>query len=290
MKEKIKYYLNPENRDTSFFFNHVHTISSNQVTLHEQDSWELSYVITGKGVRVAGDNTEPFSAGEIIFIPPNMQHCWYFDESEYDELGKIENISIAFHNDLLEGIGIIFTELSYIVAKIRENKYAISFSGDTLTLLQGLMKSMVMENSAERIATLIRIFQEIAYSENISTVVGRPIEEDKEKRRMQNLYLYVMKNYRQNITLSDVANFTDMEKSSFCAFFKRKMGKSFFLYLTEYRIESSCQMLLQTTKSIAEICFESGFRDVPYYNRTFKKMKGICPSKYRVRFQQKPSK
>ena len=62
---------------------------------------------------------------------------------------------------------------------------------------------------------------------------------------------------------------------------QKKTGKSFFTFLAEYRIDLACDMLQKTDKSVAEICFESGFGDVPYFNRTFKKMKGMTPKEYR---------
>lgn len=100
-------------------------------------------------------------------------------------------------------------------------------------------------------------------------------------KRKQSIYLYVMNNYQHNITLDEASRFAGMEKSAFCVFFKKMTGKSFFTFLTDYRIEASCQMLLKTSKSVAEVCIASGFRDVPYYNRVFKKAKEMTPSEYR---------
>lgn len=58
-------------------------------------------------------------------------------------------------------------------------------------------------------------------------------------------------------------------------------GKTFFTYLNDYRIETSCQMMTKNKMTIAEVCYASGFKDVPYYNRTFKKLKGMTPTKYK---------
>jgi AraC-like DNA-binding protein len=40
-------------------------------------------------------------------------------------------------------------------------------------------------------------------------------------------------------------------------------------------------MLKETSMSIADICFAVGFEDVPHFNRTFKKIKGISPKEFR---------
>lgn len=50
-----------------------------QIPEHTQDTWELAYVIAGRGMRTIGDTTEPFCEGEVILIPPGMNHVWTFD-------------------------------------------------------------------------------------------------------------------------------------------------------------------------------------------------------------------
>jgi transcriptional regulator GlxA family with amidase domain len=128
--------------------------------------------------------------------------------------------------------------------------------------------------------SLIKLFALISSPEKTVTV-GHPVVEDRNTKRLQQIYLYVMNNYQRDITLDEVARFACMAKSSFCIFFKKMTNQSFFAFLTEYRVTSSCQMLLKTSMSVAEICFASGFRDIPYYNRVFKKLKGITPTEYR---------
>lgn len=263
-----------------FFFDHVHIFWNNQINLHRQDSWEISYVITGRGVRVIGDTVEPFSQGEVVLIPPNIPHCWSFDETVFDNEGKIENITITFSDRLLTNLNRVFPALFEMIAGIQANGNAISFLGNILSELQDVMRKMMNETDAQRTASLIRVLCLVAERDGTS-IVGKPVTEDRNTKRKQSIFLYVMNNYQHNIMLDDVARFAGMEKSAFCVFFKKMTGKPFFTFLIDYRIEASCQMLLKTTQSIAEICMASGFKDVPYYNRVFRKMKNMTPSEYR---------
>ncbi len=112
-------------------------------------------------------------------------------------------------------------------------------------------------------------------------VVGRPVSENKKEKKLQEIYLFILNNFQRNITLEEISRSVGMQKSSFCVFFKKMTGKSFFTYLTEFKIESSCQMLLKTKLSVAEICIASGFSDIPYYNRVFKKIKNVPPTQFR---------
>jgi len=234
-------------------------------------------------MRVIGDIMEPFPQGEVVLIPPNIPHYWSFDEKVSDSEGKIENITIVFTSKFLEGVIAVFPEFIDIINKIQSNENAISFAGETLLKLQSIMTSMIPITPAERIPSIFRLLYLIAFPET-TNIVGRPVVEDRNTKRMQSIYLYVMNNYQRAITLDEIARFAGMEKSAFCVFFKRMTKKSFFSFLMEYRVESSCQMLLKTTKSIAEVCISSGFRDVPYYNRVFKRIKQTTPTEYRKAF------
>lgn len=86
----------------SFSYDHVHIEWHEQITFHQSNEWELSYIITGSGTRIIGDVMETFSKGEIILLPPNLSHGWYFDEHVHDSEGKIENITIIFPDPLLD--------------------------------------------------------------------------------------------------------------------------------------------------------------------------------------------
>lgn len=280
MLKKIKYTHIPGFEEQSFHFDHVKIYWNEQITFHQQKTWELSYVITGSGTRIIGDTIEPFSRNEVILIPPDIPHCWSFDELDADRSGKIENITITFPSQFLEKCGTFFPELNNSIEKIQQYSGAISFKGDTLIQLQKLMVSMTGETEIGKLSLLMKILPLMASPEN-TNAVGKVVVEDKKTRRMQKILLYIMNNYQNTITLDEMARLVELDKSSFCIFFKKMTGKTFFTYLTEYRIESSCQMIAKTNMTIAEICFSSGFKDIPYYNRVFKRIKNVTPTEYR---------
>jgi len=285
MQENIKYTHNPREIERSFLFDHVHIFWNEQISLHQQKTWEISYVIHGKGRRVIGEIIESFDSGEIILIPPDIPHYWSFDESACDEQGKIENITLIFRTELLKNIKTTFPEIEQLISSILNYKNAISFGGDTLLKLRKILLRMKDESEMERILSLIKILPLISNPE-IANTVGCPVIEDKKTQKLQKIYLYVMDHFQQHVTLEEAASHINMERTAFCIFFKKMTGKPFFEFLLEYRINVSCNMLQNTNKPIAEICLASGFRDIPYFNRVFKKLKNTTPGKFKEQMKQ----
>lgn len=283
MIEDLKYCHIEESTQKSFLFDHVRIAWNEQITYHQAEEWELSYIITGSGTRVLGNVVETFSSGEVILLPPNMPHGWYFNEYDHDEDGKIENITIIFSSATLQKLAHTFPETAAAVAAMSQYRQALTFNGNSLLLLQQKLKQMLLQNNLEQLASLLQLLSIITSSAE-KRGIGYFNKRSKTVTKLQDVSRYIVHNYQRKITLDEVAKYLGMNRSSFCTFFKREKGKSFFTALNEYRIDCSCLMLRQTNMPIADICYAVGFDDVPYFNRTFKKLKGKSPKDYRQKF------
>ncbi|MBP5325136.1 MAG: AraC family transcriptional regulator [Pseudobutyrivibrio sp.] len=92
---------------------------------------------------------------------------------------------------------------------------------------------------------------------------------------------YIHEHYKEDISLQDVAEVIGYSEVYFCKLFKQNFGKSFIVYLNEYRIEKAKKLLENPLINIKDICFESGYRDANYFTRVFKRQTGMTPSEYR---------
>lgn len=98
---------------------------------------------------------------------------------------------------------------------------------------------------------------------------------------MEELRLHLIKNYNTTILLEDLTKKIPLDKSYMCRLFKEYTGKSIFSYLLEYRLQKAAWLLQSTSDKIVYIALQSGFADLAYFNRQFKKQKGLSPSAYR---------
>ena len=264
----------------SFTFNEVRIDPQHQIGMHQQHSWELSYIIVGSGTRTIGDTTEPFHCGELALVPPEIPHCWIFNNYDTDEKGNIINITLTFENHFLENCTTAFPEMSETIFKIRSITNAILFQKEKADCIISTLRNMTDESEAERIASVIRILTLIATGEELR-IIGRHQNQDKNGVILNKIMTYIICNARRTITIDDISTHIGMNRSSFCIFFKRATGESFVNYLNEVRIEMACEILKRQHSNISEIGYRCGFNDIPYFNRVFKRLKGISPKEYR---------
>ena len=90
----------------------------------------------------------------------------------------------------------------------------------------------------------------------------------------------IQQRYTENLTLVDMAASIHMNPNYFCRFFKDITHQTPVQYLNFYRVESACEKLAVSEKSVTEVALECGFNDVSYFVKVFKRYKNITPTEY----------
>lgn len=72
-----------------------------------------------------------------------------------------------------------------------------------------------------------------------------------------------------------------MNKQSFCRYFKQRMSLTFSQFVNELRIKYACELLVGNHSGIAQVAYESGFENLSYFNRQFKRIKGVTPREFK---------
>jgi AraC-like DNA-binding protein len=72
-----------------------------------------------------------------------------------------------------------------------------------------------------------------------------------------------------------------MTPSALCRLFKRSMHRTFTEYVNELRTNEACRLLATGGVRITSVAFEAGFENLSYFNRVFRRTRGMSPSAYR---------
>ena len=135
-----------------------------------------------------------------------------------------------------------------------------------------------------RLSAMFRLLP-VIFTSSDHIFAGKPMRIEKDVRRMQQICAYVMKHYVRSIALDDIAAEVGMNRSAFCSYFKRCKGMTFSQFVTQYRLNTACELLKHSQKSVSEICYLVGFNDLPHFVRVFTSTIGMSPSKYRKQYK-----
>ncbi|MBI9102456.1 MAG: response regulator [Spirochaetales bacterium] len=121
----------------------------------------------------------------------------------------------------------------------------------------------------------------------------KPEEGDKQDFYVGKAIEYIGENYRNDISLRDAAEKIGITESYLSRLFRIKTNYSFLEYLRFLRLKKALELLRDKGKRINEIGRETGFRDMSYFSRIFRKYIGVSPRVYQNGLKQKsahPSK
>ena len=102
-----------------------------------------------------------------------------------------------------------------------------------------------------------------------------------EGRRLDDIFRFTLENFGRRITLEEVAEVANMNKASFCRYFKQHTRKTYIDFLNDYRIGQACKLLRKKDNTVSQVCYESGFSNLSNFNRKFKEVTGKTPREYK---------
>ena len=251
-----------------------------QLPLHRQDSWELTYIVFGRGKRILGDSETEFAAGSLAFIPPHIPHCWKFDDNYTDNDGCIAYYTLTFKTEFIDRCVSAFPELTERLERVKSVSSVLSFDENTTNILADMLAKMASEEQSEMLPFIFRMLLLLSKREESATIVGRFSENDRTSERIKKVKEFTQSHYARTITIDMMADYVGMNRSSFCTFFKKATGQTYITYLNKLRVDRACYLLRQGSFNITEVCYMVGFNDVPYFNRCFKNNRGMSPKEY----------
>jgi len=101
--------------------------------------------------------------------------------------------------------------------------------------------------------------------------------------RMQRIHGFTESNFQRRIQLSEIAESVHLSEQAFNRFFRKMMGRPFFTFLNEYRVNRASQLLVETDWPVGQIARACGFASLPFFHRQFKKFTDSTPLRYRQR-------
>lgn len=108
---------------------------------------------------------------------------------------------------------------------------------------------------------------------------------NEDKLRIDEISNYIQANYRNRISLNDLADMLYLSDAYLSKYIKKHFGMNFLEYLNSYRLNHAVDDLLYLDLPITRVALENGFASVPTFNKVFKQRYKLTPSAYKAKYR-----
>ena len=253
---------------------------------HYHPEIELIYFIKGKTSGVIGDGFHQFEEGDLAILGANFPHVLQEDK-EYARHHPDQppfGLIIQFTEDFLGNEFLEKPEWFAVKQLLKKSHRGLAFSHLVVKKVAPLLLQMHQMSETRKLLSLLDVLITLSESEGHRYLTSKDYFYDhtQDEDRMRCVNQYVYQNFAEKISIKDIAAIANMTESSFCRYFKTRTLKSFTRFLNEVRISYACRLLNNNAYSITDVCFESGFTNLSYFNRQFKQVMKMSPQQYKI--------
>ncbi len=227
----------------------------------------LTFILSGKGTYVVGNDTYELSAGQGFLIMPETICSYTADLNE-----PWTYIYVVFSGNDAEAI----TQN----AGLDENELIFDFelTNDFIGLLHSMHTSCREQTAMgyEAIGYLTLVISNLI-EKNMS---NKP-EYSSVEQYIKKAKNYISQHYSYNITIQELASHVGLDRTYLYKLFMETLNKSPSEYINNYRLKKAVEMMENKQLTLPNIALSTGFYDYSYFSKQFIKKYNKSPGAYR---------
>ncbi|UNK17104.1 AraC family transcriptional regulator [Paenibacillus sp. N3/727] len=266
--------------------------SQNSLWTHCHDYFQIWYLAKGSFVHTVNSQVYEISKGDIFVIPPFTLHSVEIFPDQEIEIYGCEFMP-SFVNERLVDMptdpaffDVVFLE--YFLRKESNAQSKITLDSVTEVTVRNVMNEMLTEYERRfpffqiaLKANLLLLLSILVRQVNGELVRAGFEKSEKYRGIMTRVVDYIHNHYHEDLKLNSLCSLSNLSRSTFCILFKEWTGRTFNRYVTDLRILQAMMILKQPELSVTDVCFSTGFNELSYFCRIFKKYTGISPTDFR---------
>lgn len=252
---------------------------------HWHDELEAVVVSQGEVQVTAGGETFPVSAGNGFFLNTRVLH------NIQDRSGRGFRLrSVVFHPRLVGGsVDSVFWQ-DYLLPLLSPGAPAcVRLDPDVPWKREALAAVESAWSSAEQEPPDYVFRIRAALSELVFQLVTHlPVEPRtpsakavRDEERMKGMMLFIQAHYGEELTVAQIAASISVSESECLRCFRSTIGTTPIQYLRQLRVQKAAELLADSDRKVSDIGEQCGFREMSYFTKTFRELKGCPPSRYR---------
>lgn len=239
--------------------------------IHYATSLEVFLALNVKGAFSLEGKTFDLNGNEAFVVPPYSIHAVNLEPGQ----GEVYVLQLSY--EALEP----YIDLLQLLESSNRKIEARRIPDDQLSFIIKSLRALITnDNDIMRcINILLELIMGIATPGSFNTINAEPMLAFEASNEIQSVILWSMNNFRQTISLDEIAGIAGYSKSYFCTWFKKNTGLSYQTYINTLRINYACEVLRKTA-SVGVASESVGITNTSYFIQLFKKIKGCTPMQY----------
>jgi AraC-like DNA-binding protein len=249
---------------------------------HCHDEYELHLIVATSGKAFVGDWIGQFQPGHLVLTGPRLPHNWI--SHDYPEGGvALRDRVIQFSHKPIERASEQIVELAEVLPLLQRARHGIEFFGLSEAAAEHFARikaSRGLRRFAE-FCDFLGLLSRCSDFRLLSNIQLQASEDDAALDQVNAIVNRITEDVANAPSMPALAAELGLSEGRFSRFFRRATGNTFTDFVNRVRINRACQLLMESDRYIAHICYDVGFNNVANFNRRFLEVKGMTPSEFR---------
>lgn len=178
----------------------------------------------------------------------------------------------------------MFPKVNLVTERVVTDENGIYSSGGAysyLTLILYLIEKHAGRAAAVYCAKIFAIDIDRGSQSPFMMFSGQKDHEDEPIKKAQ---LFIEGNFHQKITVDELASMFSLSRRNLERRFKKATANTVVEYIQRVKIEAAKMSLESSRENVSEVMYKVGYTDTKAFRTTFKKITGISPVQYRMKY------
>lgn len=236
---------------------------------------ELTCIVGGEAVMLAGTQSLTVQPGSVVLVKSYQPHSTLIQQGKF-----VKGIVLCFSSGSLTTHIERLDQAAMAASGREESARIFEFAEQSLRETQGLM--VATQNAADAwlhllLTESIRLF---------SPAGATPGDNSRDagvstQRILRDCIAYIKENFAEDLSLDHLAREIAVSRYHLSHVFSRFTGYTVSAFITSVRMEQAGSLVASTTDPLKQIAATTGYHDVHYFSKVFRKHYGMPPGKYR---------
>ena len=250
---------------------------------HFHPELELTFIVESRGRRFVGDSIEPYTEGDLVLLGPNLPHFWH-TEGRRSRRTCAHSIYVQFSSDFLGADLLHRPEFANVRQLFLRSARGLVFPKRVVRKVAPSLHQLVQMSGLPAVLKLLEILHVLAHARGprpLASAAYEPSLDVRAEDRLARVYDFLTKNFREQVTLRQIAQTASMTPEAFSRYFKKVAGRNVSVFINELRIDHAARLLRETTARVGDIAAQAGFVTLSSFNRRFRERMRVSPRMFR---------